>query len=321
MKNLILIGLIMVVVQTQAQNDTMYVMKAGNVINKQSIKVTDVDSIIFYKPVIKPTINIATVQIQGGVFLMGSDASETSRAQDEVQHQVTLSSFRMSKYEITNSQFAFFLNSKGIGSNGKYALALDSTQALVYATPEPIAMGLQFDGRQWNPITGFENNPVVNVTWFGAYEFAIFVGGRLPTEAEWEYACRAGTTGNFNTGSCITRSQANYDWYFTYLACDNIHINGPSSTMSVGTYSPNAWGLYEMHGNVYEWCNDWYDAYPTTPQINPTGPSTGSVGGYNRVNRGGGWGNLDVYARSARRNSNGPAHRSQWIGFRVAFAQ
>ena len=294
----------------QAQTDTMYVMKSGVIIHKQSIKQADVDSIVFYKPVVEnPASSIQTVLIPAGTFLMGSPESEVSRDANETQHPVTLTAFRMSKYEITNTQYAAFLNAKSIGSNGIYATAGYGTQNLIYAH----SWGLTYSGTQWVPVTGYENAPVINVTWYGATEYATYIGGTLPTEAQWEYACRAGTTTPFNTGTCLTNTDANYNWGDPYMTCTNTVTTSPGKTQTVGTYAPNAYGLYDMHGNVWEWCADWYGTYPTTAQTNPTGTTTGSI----RVIRGGGWGDDAQYCRSAIRSDGYPNDYGDGIGFRV----
>lgn len=258
-------------------------------------------------------IKIATALIPAGTFTMGSPTSEVSRYDDETQHQVTLSAFKMSKYETTNAQFAAFLNAKNIGSNGLYAAGANPKQTLIYASNGSYDFGLQYTNSQWVPVAGFENNPVINITWYGAAEFATFVGGRLPTEAEWEYACRANTTTPFNTGNCLTDTQANYNWDYPYNTCTNTNTTYPGKTQAVGTYAANAFGLYDMHGNVWEWCNDWYGAYPTTVLTNPTGAATGS----DRVIRGGSWDDSAGLCRSAIRG--GDPHGIDYLGFRVVF--
>ena len=294
----------------QAQTDTMYVMKAGVIIHKQSIKQADVDSIVFYKPVVEnPASSIQTVLIPAGMFLMGSPESEVNRYTNETQYPVTLTAFRMSKYEITNAQYAAFLNAKSIGSNGSYATKGYGTQTLIYAH----SWGLTYSGTQWVPVTGYENAPVINVTWYGATEYATYIGGTLPTEAQWEYACRAGTTTPFNTGNFLTNLQANYNWEYPYNGGTNTVTTSPGKTQTVGTYAPNAYGLYDMHGNVWEWCADWYGTYPTTAQTNPTGTTTGSY----RVIRGGSWDYGARYCRSAVRYIGNPDDTYSIIGFRV----
>ncbi len=258
---------------------------------------------------------IPTSAIPAGTFTMGSPGSEVNRYSDEAQYQVTLSAFRMSKYEITNTQYAAFLNAKSIGSNGLYAAGAYPTQALIYASSDSYDFGLHYSGSQWVPATGYENAPVINVTWYGATEYATYIGGTLPTEAQWEYACRAGTTTPFNTGAFLTNLQANYNWAYPYNGGTNTVTTYPGKTQTVGTYAANAYGLYDMHGNVWEWCSDWYGTYPTAAQTNPTGATTGSY----RVIRGGSWDSDARYCRSAFRNSSDPSDSYSFIGFRVVF--
>ncbi len=128
-------------------------------------------------------------------------------------------------------------------------------------------------------------------------------GFRLPTEAEWEYACRAGTTTAYYTGDSES-DLARAGWY---------DVNSSNVAHPVGQKTLNAWGLYDMHGNEWEWCNDWYGSYSSESATNPTGAQTGST----RVFRGGGWGNNGGSSRSASRNSNSPYAGNVGIGFRV----
>jgi len=258
---------------------------------------------------------ITTSSIPAGTFTMGSPTTEVNRYSDETQHSVTLTAFRMSKYEITNAQFSAFLNAKSIVSNGLYVAGAYPTQALIYASSGSYDWGLHYSGSQWVSVAGYENAPVINVTWYGATEFATYVGGTLPTEAQWEYACRAGTATPFNTGDFLTNLQANYNWGYPYNGGTNTVTTYPGKTQTVGTYAANAYGLYDMHGNVWEWCSDWYGTYPTTPQTNPTGAATGSY----RVIRGGSWCNNAQNCRSANRNYNSPYTHYTIIGFRVVF--
>jgi formylglycine-generating enzyme required for sulfatase activity len=203
------------------------------------------------------------VDIPGGTFTMGSPWNEAERLYDETQHEVTLSPFRMSKYEVTFEQYDAFCEATG--------------------REKPEDEG-------W----GRGNRPVINVSWDDATAFAEWMGCRLPTEAEWEYACRAGSTTPFHTGYNLTTSQANYDGY---------------STVEVGSYDSNVWGLHDMHGNVWEWCSDWYEEYSTITQTNPKGPTTG----YFRIYRGGSWGNASASScRSAHRYDLPPEEQ---IGF------
>jgi formylglycine-generating enzyme required for sulfatase activity len=153
--------------------------------------------------------------------------------------------------------------------------------------------------------------PVESVTWLQAVEFCRKLSElpaekeagrvyRLPTEAEWEYACRAGTTSPWHCGEGLAPAQANFSG---------------RNTQRVGSYPPNAWGLYDMHGNVREWCSDYYDGkyYLRGPAGDPQGPETGS----HRVARGGSWRDSDVLCRSAYRFNDAPVLADDHIGFRV----
>jgi len=208
------------------------------------------------------------VAIPAGTFMMGSPSSEAGREIDEgPQHQVTLSGFKMSKYEVTFAQYDAFCEATG--------------------RSKPFDNG-------W----GRANRPVINVSWHDATAFAQWMGCRLPTEAEWEYACRAGTTTAYHTESTLNSSQANFN---------------SGKTQPVGSYAPNAWGLFDMHGNVWEWCSDWYGSYSSSAQTNPGGPASGST----RVLRGGSWGNGGWDCRSANRYYYDPSGRNNHDGFRL----
>jgi formylglycine-generating enzyme required for sulfatase activity len=261
-------------------------------------------------------LNIPTSLIPAGTFTMGSPITEVSRGSDEEEYQVTLSAFRMSKFQITNAQYAAFLNTKSIGSNGIYAAGAYPSEILIYPSSGLYNWGLHYNGSQWIPVAGYENHPVINVTWYGASEFATYAGGTLPTEAQWEYACRGNTTTPFNTGACLSNTQANYKWQYPYNTCTNTITTYPGTTQAVGTYPANVYGLHDMHGNVWEWCSDWYGAYPTTAQTNPTGAATGSY----RVTRNGSWHRGAQYCRSAHRESNSQGYSIYFMGFRVVFA-
>ena len=258
---------------------------------------------------------ISSALIPAGTFTMGSPTTEVNRSTDETQYQVTLSAFRMSKYEITNTQYAAFLNAKGIGKEGLYAAGAYPTQLLLGFVSGSFNIGLHYSGTQWTTIAGYENMPVINVTWYGAAEFATYAGGTLPTEAQWEYACRAGTTSPFSTGDFLTNLQANYDWAYPYNGSTNTVPTGIGNIQPVGSYAPNAFSLYDMHGNVYEWCNDWYDTYPSSAKTNPMGATSGSA----RVLRGGSFGNYAQQCRSAWRGNTDPGTANSYIGFRVVF--
>jgi len=136
-------------------------------------------------------------------------------------------------------------------------------------------------------------------------------GYRLPTEAEWEYACRAGTATQFSTGNNITTSQANYNGNYPYN--NNAKGTYREKTITVGSFAPNAWGLYDMNGNVWEWCWDWYRGYGSVAQTDPVGASSGA----SRVKRGGSWGDNARDVRSAYRSYGTPSDRGGDLGFRL----
>ena len=137
----------------------------------------------------------------------------------------------------------------------------------------------------------------------------------LPSEAHWEYACRARTTTTYPWGDNIDCSMGNFGPDKTHSTEQVVSDSPTRSTKPVMSYSPNPWNLYDMQGNVYEWCQDWYDDYPTATATDPIGSRPGSY--RSRVNRGGGWHGFEGCARSADRGTNKPDQRCSWIGFRL----
>jgi len=227
---------------------------------------------------------IEFVSIPAGTFIMGSPTNEVDRSPDEIQHQVTLSAFKMSKYEVTFEQYDAFCELTG--------------------RAKPNDSGC---------LRG--NRPVINVSWEDASAFAEWMGCRLPTEAEWEYAARAGTITPFYFGYNISMEQANYNRFYQYKN----YVKGEFRVeiLPVGSFNPNRWNLYDMHGNVWEWCSDWYGNYTVSPQINPKGPESG----LHRVFRGGSWRDPAQYCRSAFRNHYIPTDRNIYYGFRLVLTK
>jgi formylglycine-generating enzyme len=226
----------------------------------------------------KPIIDWAF--IPAGTFTMGSPTNEVDRSNNETQHQVTLSAFMMSKYEVTFEQFDIFCDATGRKKPGDAGWGRDS-------------------------------HPVINVSWDDATAFAIWMGCRLPTEAEWEYAARAGTSTPFNTGDNLTSSQANYDGNNPYN--ENAKGEYRKKTLPVGSFAANEYGLFDMHGNVWEWCSDLYGAYSISPQTDPKG----ALHGKTRVRRGGGWNDYARRCRSAYRDNVTSAYLDYSIGIRL----
>ncbi len=228
-------------------------------------------------------VTMKLVLVPAGSFKMGSPTDEVGREDTELLHRVELSRpFYMGAFEVTQAQYEAVL---GEGRNTS----------------------------KWKE----QRNPVETVSWTDALEFCQAMSHqikrtvRLPTEAEWEYACRAGTATPFYFGETIDTEQANYDG-------DTVYGKGKPGTdrertMHVGSFSPNPWGLYDTHGNVWEWCHDWHAGYPSEAVKDPKGPGFGN----RRVQRGGSWYSTAEDCRSAHRDLDKPGDRESKYGFRV----
>ncbi len=245
------------------------------------------------------------VWISPGTFTMGSPVSEALRGADETQHVVTLSrGFYLGKFPVTQGGY----------------LSIISTNPSFYSTNHGYGQNLSL--------------PVEQVSWLDATNYCALltqqeqVAGRLPagwsyrlpTESEWEYACRAGTVTAFYFGTALRSSMANFDGQKEYDASLG-SINNPSGifldkTTVVGSYEPNAWGLFDMCGNVFEWCQDWYDTYPVGPVTDPQGAATGS----SRTIRNGNYFLYAQYCRSAQRDESAATNFYGNLGFRIALA-
>lgn len=218
---------------------------------------------------------IEWVKVEGGTFLMGCEKTEADCYPDEEQHTVTLSTFYISKYEITVEQFRYYC---------------------------------QQTGNQMPPAPHFgweDKAPIVNVTWQQARDYAAWAGGRLPTEAEWEYAARGGKHSKGYT----------YSGGNDALEVGWCYENSNKKTHPVGEKKANELGLYDMSGNAWEWCNDNYEIYyyKNSPQKNPQGPTTG-IG---KVNRGGCY-NFDYrLMKNSHRRGSGDESIGTGTGFRI----
>ncbi|MCL2127598.1 MAG: formylglycine-generating enzyme family protein [Treponema sp.] len=252
--------------------------------------------------------------IRGGFFTMGSPENEPERSGiEDPQHRVTLRSFYMGKHPVTQKEYQEVMGenpSANAGSN--YPVDTVSWyDAVEFCNRLSQKEGLKPVYTINKEASDSSNTSAYdNVKWQVSWDRTAN-GYRLPTEAEWEYACRAGTSTPFSTGRNITTSQANYDGNYPY---DN-NEKGASlgQTSPVDKYEPNPWGLHDMHGNVREWCWDWYGSYTDAAQVNPQGPAVGSY----RVDRGGSWNLGGQYLRSAGRGSITASTRDNDLGFRV----
>jgi sulfatase modifying factor 1 len=300
--------------------------------------------------VLTNSLGMKFVAIPAGEFLMGSDESPESLAKaypqyenkrfmdlfDEAPvHRVRITrGVYMGQFEVTVGQFRKFIEASGYVPES----IADGTGGYGYRAdydPAKTARGDAFEGRDlkysWhNP--GFaqtDEHPVLNVTWNDAVALAKWLSAkegvtyRLPTEAEWEYACRAGTRTRYANGDApegvvklgnVFDADSRVNWQrwdkFSLSAHDGFAFTAP-----VGSFAPNAWGLYDMHGNAWEWVSDWHadDYYAKSPLNDPQGPVDGNV----RVRRGGSWHTWSFYARSAYRNWNAPDSRYTLVGMRL----
>ncbi|MBT4836565.1 MAG: formylglycine-generating enzyme family protein [Methylococcales bacterium] len=227
---------------------------------------------------------IEYVWVEPGAFNMGSDISESARRGDETLHSVTLTNgFWLSKYEVTQAQWTTVM-----GNNPAFFADCGKTC------------------------------PVENVSWDDVQIFIKRLNKkssldfRLPTEAEWEYAARAGSTSPFSFGQTILSEQVNYDGNYPYTKIARQRYR--KSTVVVGSFSANAWGLHDMHGNVWEWVQDKHSQYPSVASVDPVNLEKGEYRSY----RGGSWYDYASLCRSASRHSNSSRYRHSSIGFRLA---
>jgi len=231
------------------------------------------------------------ILVDGGEFQMGNYNGE---ADEKPVHTVKLKSFYIDKYEVTNEEYCKFLNEMG-NQTEEDALWIDI---------EDEDCGLMYKNGKYRPKPGLAKHPVLDVNWYGSRAYAKWAGKRLPTEAEWEFAARGGT-----------KSQ-NYTYSGSSTASDVAWFdeNSNESTHVVGSKKPNELGIYDMSGNVFEWCADWYtrDYYLHSAPENPQGPERGE----HRIIRGGSWVEIDSQIHSTLRNYNPATTYNYAVGFR-----
>ncbi len=268
------------------------------------------------------SLDLELVEIPAGRFLMGSPPSEDGRSEDEgPQHEVTLESFFLGRTPITQAQWREVAQWQPSPGEDPWPMALD---------PDPVTKL-----RESQRFLG-DQRPVVNVSWHDAMEFCSRLSQRsgkrytLPSEAQWEYACRAGSTTPFHFGETLSEELANYDATLSYGRGRKGQSRGETS--EVGSFPANAWGLHDMHGNVWEWCKDhWHGSYDLgqrqapgdgNPWLDADEPGLGGEKGKGRderlrVLRGGSCYLFPVFCRSASRNDYHPANAYSYVGFRV----
>ncbi|MCL2186660.1 MAG: formylglycine-generating enzyme family protein [Treponema sp.] len=238
------------------------------------------------------------VYIEGGTFMMGSPANEAGRNNNEIQHQVTISPFYICKFAVTQKEYREVMgtNPSWFNEDNLPIENINWLDAIEYCNVLSQREGID----PVYTIYGSGDNRIV--IWNRDKNGSLGISGyRLPTEAEWEYACRAGTTVAYNTGAEISD---NTGWY---------EENSGKTTHTVGQKPANAWGLFDMHGNVSEWCWDRYNVYINKEQTDPIGPDSGD----DRVVRGGSWNYYKQNLRSAYRDGFNPTSKNRIIGFRL----
>lgn len=255
-------------------------------------------------------VNDSLILVRGGTFTMGSPASERQRDEDEAAHAVTVSDFYVDPCEVTQADYERIMGVNPSHFSGA-DLPVDSVtwyDAIEYCNRLSESRGL-------TPVYTIDGK---NVSWNRAAN-----GYRLLTEAEWEYAARAGTTTIFNAGDQITSEVANFYGSYPYLIEENyVSRRDPSvvtsryrgETIAVDSLEPNQLGLYNMYGNVSEWCFDCYGPYDTDQTADPAGAVSGSL----RINRGGAYNDFAKHLRGAYRSVSNPMAADQNLGFRIA---
>jgi formylglycine-generating enzyme required for sulfatase activity len=288
-------GELKLLVDTDTTN-SLYIIKTGNV----------------------PGLSMASVA--GGTFVMGVNSVELD---EKPAHSVTVDSFEISRTEITNAQYSEYLNAalsvgaitvtgdSVIGTYGEYAGLTYLEFSKGFFSSDSTVLDsinrcwIDYDGSRFSVLGDKNAWPVVFVTWYGASAFASHYGMRLPTEAEWEYVAGGGMDDFIypTDDGTIDTDRANY----------GLIVGSP---VDVASYPLNPFDLFDLAGNVSEWCSDWYDLkyYTNSPEYNPAGPETGTM----KTARGCGWQPCDLSCRKTKRSPHDPSYRISYLGFRVA---
>jgi len=243
------------------------------------------------------------------------DCNRNHYTQEQPNHKVFLDSFWIDKTEVTNTQFCKFLNTKGNQIEG----------GIYWFEPGAGHRGIVY-GYIWendgifSPKASYGNYPVIEISWYGAAAYCEWIGGRLPTEAEWEYAARGHLNHIYPWGNKFNGSLVNYrdsSFYFDNMGKDTSYNDGYPEWAPVGSYPDGAsWcGALDMTGNIHEWVHDWWstDYYSISPEKNPKGPDSGTL----KIGRGGSWYDPSWHVRTSYRKGLSPSSaRMHWIGFR-----
>ncbi|QDU29168.1 Serine/threonine-protein kinase pkn1 [Anatilimnocola aggregata] len=274
--------------------------------------------------VVTNTLGMKLVKIAAGEFTMGSPESEEGHTDVEVQRKVRITRpFYLGQHEVTVGQFRKFVTETGyrttLEREEKPGFGFDAELGAIEILPKFTWKNTGF---------GTDEHPVVNLSWDDAQAFCKWLSEKekqtyqLPTEAQWEYACRAGTKTRYSTGESeesllgfANLSDAAFQAKYANATWSGEWNDGHAFSAPVGSLKPNAWGLYDMHGNAWEWCSDWYasDYHKVSPVDDPAGPKTGEK----HIVRGGAFTNRLRFVRSADRNANKPGYRYNFTGFRV----
>lgn len=250
------------------------------------------------------------VLIPEGPFIMGSPERSSYPEDEKPSHRVYLDEFYMDMYEVTNQEFANFLNTVAPDEETRKKWIVLRSDLKTEERKDWWPAEIVFENNRYRPVKGFERHPVNSVSWFAADAYCRWAGKRLPTEAEWEKAARGGLKGKLYPWGDAYPTQGivfNRPWR------DNAF---PVPTMPVGNYHPNNYGLWDMAGNVAEWVADWYDPdyYRISPRKNPKGPEEGTE----KVIRGGSWAGVADSLRVSARGHATPDSMPSGVGFRCA---